>query len=57
MFKKNKGLLEKKRFERFQREEELLLRKLSIKKSIKILEGLLDSGIIDELKNARRQLN
>lgn len=49
----NKGLLDKKRFARFQQEEILSLRKLSIRKGIKIMQGLLDSGIVSELKRAK----
>jgi hypothetical protein len=55
--KVNKGLLDRKRFEKFQEEENLFLRKLSIKKGIRIMEGLLDSGLVDELKKAKKELN
>ncbi len=51
-----KGLLNKKRFERFNQQETLALRRTSVKKGIIILEGLLDSGIIEEFKKARKQL-
>lgn len=53
----NKGLLDKTRFERFQLEETLAVRRLPVKKGIKILESLLDSGIIQELKRVQRELN
>jgi hypothetical protein len=55
-FKPNKGLLDKKRFEEFQRKENLYLRNLSVKKGIRIMEGLLDSGLIEELKKAQKEL-
>ena len=55
--KNNKSLLDKKRFEKFQQEEELFLRKMSIEKGISIMEGLLDSGIVDELKRVQKELD
>lgn len=55
--KSSKGLLDNQRFEKFQKEEKLALRKMSIKKGIKIMEGLLDSGLINELKRVQEKLN
>ena len=55
--KNNKSLLDKKRFEKFQQEEELFLRKMSIEKGISIMEGLLDSGIVDELKRVQKEID
>lgn len=55
--KSSKGLLDNQRFEKFQKEEKLALRKMSIKKGIKIMEGLLDSGLINELKKVQEELN
>jgi len=49
--------LDNQRFEKFQKEEKLALRKMSIKKGIKIMEGLLDSGLINELKKVQEELN
>lgn len=55
--KSSKGLLDNQRFEKFQKEEKLALRKMSIKKGIRIMEGLLDSGIVDELKRVQKELD
>lgn len=57
MRKRNFSLLDKKRFEKFHQEEVLFLRRLSIQKGIKIMEGLLDSGIVNELKKAAKELS
>jgi len=46
--KNNKGLFDKKRFEWLAQEKANYLRKLSIKKSVKIMEGLI--GFADELR-------
>lgn len=56
MRKRYFSLLDKKRFEEFQREEALSLRKLSVQRGIRIMEGLLDSGIVNELKRAGKTL-
>jgi len=53
----NKGLLDKERFKRFHKKENFLLRKMSIEKGIKIMEGLLDSGLINEFRRAQRKLS
>ena len=56
-FKNNKGLLDRKRFAGITEEEAIYSRNLSIKQSIRIMEGLLDSGITDEIKKIRLKLD
>ncbi len=50
------SLLNKKRFEVWEREEKSALRKMSIKESIRTMESLLDSGLIDEFKRIQKEL-
>jgi len=50
-FKGNKGLLEKERFKEMRREEIEYLKNLSLKKSIKMMESLLASDLVYELRN------
>ena len=50
-FKGNKGLLNKERFEGMRREEIEYLKNLSMEKSIKMMESLLASNLVDELKD------
>ena len=51
------NLLNKKRFEVWEREEKSVLRKMSIKESIRTMESLLDSGLIDEFKRIQKELD
>ncbi len=51
LFKGNKGLLNKKRFEKMEEEKIKHLKNLSLEKSIKMMESLLASKIVYELKD------
>lgn len=53
----HKGLLDRKRFEVWEKEEILALRRMTVERSIKIMEGLLDSGIIDEFRRIQKELD
>ncbi|MCM8795641.1 MAG: hypothetical protein NC928_03025 [Candidatus Omnitrophica bacterium] len=52
-----KGMWERKRFKVLERQERLALRRMSVKKSIRIMESLLDSGIVEEFKRIQKELD
>lgn len=56
-FKKNKGILDKRRFVRLENERIQYLHDLSPEKSIRIMEQLLDSGIINEFRRIQKRLS
>ena len=49
--KGNKGLLDKKRFEKLEQERRQRLRKLSWKKAIRLAEDMLATPLVDEWRN------
>jgi len=54
--KGNRGLLNKKRFEKLEKEEIKYLQKMSIEESINLMEELLDSGFVEECRRIQKQL-
>ena len=54
--KNNSGLLDRKRFKSLREEEIEYLQNLSVRKSIRIMESLLDSGIMNEYKNIHKSI-
>jgi len=55
--KRNSGILDRKRFKKFEMEHIHYLQSMSPQKSIRIMEDLLDSGIMHEFKRIQRELN
>ncbi len=55
--KGNKGLLDKKRFEKLEQERRQRLRKLSWKKAIRLAEDMLATPLVDEWRNNSPQDN
>ena len=47
----NKGLLDKKRFEKIEKEKELFLKNLVLKKGIRIFESLTSAETLNEFKD------
>jgi hypothetical protein len=48
--KGNKGLLDKKRFEKIEKEKELFLKNLALKRGIRIFESLTSAETLNEFK-------
>lgn len=57
IFKTNKGILNKQRFALLEKQRMEYLRALSPQKSIKMMERLLDSGILHEFRRIQKQLS
>lgn len=55
-FKDNKGILDRKRFERMEEERIIYLQSMTLEKSIRIMEALLDSGILKEFKRIQKRV-
>ncbi len=56
MKRKKKNLFEKKIFEFIERKDREALKKMSTEESIKIMEELLESSLVEECQKAKRKL-
>lgn len=54
--RKKKNLFKKAIFELMESKDREALQKMSVEESIKIMEDLLDSGIVEECQKAKKQL-
>lgn len=56
MSRKKKNLFNRAIFEFMESKDREALQKMSVEESIKIMEDLLDSGIVEECQKAKKQL-
>jgi len=54
---RKKNLFNPKMFEWIERQDREILQKMSVKKSIKIMEDLLNSGFVEECNRVKKELD